>query len=83
MLKIVLRNVQERRKRGRAKTRWKDACHRDLKSTRLRAGDETDVEKERRSSLIPATVRDWNRRTGRCLWSNRISSYRSKSQQST
>ena len=29
-------------KRGRPKTRWKDACQRDLKSTGLRAGEETD-----------------------------------------
>ena len=28
--------------RGQTKTRWKDACQRDLKSTGLRAGEETD-----------------------------------------
>ena len=32
----------EEMKLGRLKTRWKDACQRDLKSTGLRAGEETD-----------------------------------------
>ena len=32
----------EEMKLGRLKTRWKDACQRDLKSNGLRAGEETD-----------------------------------------
>ena len=40
---MVLRaDIPGKRKRGRPKTRWKDACQRYLKSTGLRAGEETD-----------------------------------------
>ena len=35
-------DVPGKRKRGRPKTRWKDACQRYLKGTGLRAGEETD-----------------------------------------
>ena len=43
ILRKVLRAViSGKRKRGRPKTRWKDACQRDLQSTGLRAGEETD-----------------------------------------
>ena len=41
--KVLRADIPGKRKRGRPKTRWKDACQRDLKSTgRLRAGEETD-----------------------------------------
>ena len=36
-------DIPGERKRGRPKTRRKDACQRDLKSTGLRAGEETDM----------------------------------------
>ena len=43
ILRRVLRaDIPGKRKRGRSKTRWKDACQRDLKSTELRAGEGTD-----------------------------------------
>ena len=43
ILKRVLRtNTPGKRKMGRPKTRWKDVCQRDLKSTGPRAGEETD-----------------------------------------
>ena len=43
ILRRVLRaDIPGKRKRGRPKTRWKDACQRDLKSTEMRAGEETD-----------------------------------------
>ena len=43
ILRKVLRAViPGKRTRGRPKTRWKDACQRDLQSTGLRAGEETD-----------------------------------------
>ena len=40
--KVLRTDIPGKRKRGRPKTRWKDACQRDLKSTGLRAGEETD-----------------------------------------
>ena len=43
ILRKVLRvDIPGKTKRGRPKTRWKDACQRDLKSTGLRASEETD-----------------------------------------
>ena len=47
--KMLRADIPGRRKRGRPKTIWKDAGQRDLKSTGLRAGEETgegDVEKK-------------------------------------
>ena len=40
--KVMRADIPGQRKRGRPKTRWKDACQRYLKSTGLRAGEETD-----------------------------------------
>ena len=40
--KVLRADIPGKRKRGRPKTRWKDACQRDLQSTGLRAGEETD-----------------------------------------
>ena len=40
--KVLRADISGKRKRGRPKTRWKDACQRDLQSTGLRAGEETD-----------------------------------------
>ena len=40
--KVLKADIPGKRNRGRPKTRWKDACQRDLKSTGLRAGEETD-----------------------------------------
>ena len=40
--KVLRADIPGKRMRGRPKTRWKDACQRDLKSTGLRAGEETD-----------------------------------------
>ena len=40
--KVLRADITGKMKRGRPKTRWKDACQRDLKSTGLRAGEETD-----------------------------------------
>ena len=40
--KVLRADIPGKRKKERWKTRWKDACQRDLKSTGLRAGDETD-----------------------------------------
>ena len=40
--KVLTADIPGKRKIGRPKTRWKDACQRDLKSTGLRAGEETD-----------------------------------------
>ena len=40
--KVLRADLPGKRKIGRPKTRWKDACERDLKSTGLRAGEETD-----------------------------------------
>ena len=40
--KVLRADIPGKRKRGRPKTRWKVACQRDLKSTGLRAGEETD-----------------------------------------
>ena len=42
--KVSRADIPGKRKRGRPKTRWKDACQRDLKTTGLRAGEETDME---------------------------------------
>ena len=40
--KVLRADIPGKRKRGRPKTRWKDTCQRDLKSTGLRAGEEMD-----------------------------------------
>ena len=57
--KVLRADIPGKRKRGRPKTRWKDACQRDLKSTGLRAGEErTGRCGEERSSVIPATLHD-------------------------
>ena len=40
--KVLRADKPGKRKRGRPKTRWKDACQRYLKSIGLRAGKETD-----------------------------------------
>ena len=40
--KVLRADIPGKRKRGRPKTRWKDAFQRDLKSTGLRAGEEMD-----------------------------------------
>ena len=40
--KVLRADIPGKRKRGRPKTRWKDACQRDWQSTGLRAGEETD-----------------------------------------
>ena len=40
--KVLRADIPGKRKRGRPKTRWEDAGQRDLKSTGLRAGEETD-----------------------------------------
>ena len=40
--KVLRADIPGKRKRGRPKTRWKDVCQQDLKSTGLRAGEETD-----------------------------------------
>ena len=40
--KVMMADITGKRKRGRPKTRWKDACQRYLQSTGLRAGEETD-----------------------------------------
>ena len=39
---VLRRTSPWKGRRGRPKTRWKDACRQDLKSTGLRAGEETD-----------------------------------------
>ena len=45
ILWIVLRtDIQGKRKRGRTKTSWKDACRRYIKSTGLGAGEEMTQE---------------------------------------
>ena len=50
--KVIIEGGYTReRKRGRPKTRWKDACQRNLKSTGLRAGEETDREMWRRKII--------------------------------
>ena len=49
--KVLKADIPGKRKRGRPKTRWKDACQRDLKSTGLRAGEETDREMWRRNII--------------------------------
>ena len=40
--KVLGTDVSGKKKSGRPKTRWKDACQRDLKSAGQRAGEETD-----------------------------------------
>ena len=40
--KVLRADIPGKRKIGRPKTRWKDACQRDLKSTGLRAGEEKE-----------------------------------------
>ena len=40
--KVLRTDIPGKRKRGHLKTRWKDTCQRDLKSTGLRAGEERD-----------------------------------------
>ena len=42
-----------KRKRGRPKTRWKDACQRYLKTTGLRAGEETDRAMKMKKNTLP------------------------------
>ena len=41
--KVLRMDKPGKRKRRRLKTRWKDAHKRDMKSTRLRVGEETDM----------------------------------------
>ena len=40
--KVSRTDIPGKRKKGLSKTRWKDACERDLKSTGLRAGEQMD-----------------------------------------
>ena len=40
--KVLRMDVPGKRKKGRPKIGWKDACQRDLKSTGLRVGEEMD-----------------------------------------
>ena len=49
--KVLRADIPGKRKKGRPKTRWKDACQRDLKSTGLRAGEETDRAMSRRKII--------------------------------
>ena len=57
--KVLRADIPGKRKRGRPKTRLKDACQRDLKITGLRAGEETEGRYgEENSSVIPATLHD-------------------------
>ena len=49
--KVLRADIPGKRKRGRPKTRWKDACQRDLKDTGLRAGEETDRSMWRRKII--------------------------------
>ena len=58
--KVLRADIPGKRKRGRPKTRWKDACQQDLKSTGLRAGDETDRASDE---------------TDRAMWRRKIISY--------
>ena len=44
--------TREKEKRGRPKTRWKDACQRDFKSTGPRLGEETDTAMWRRPYMM-------------------------------
>ena len=37
--KVLRADIPRKRKRGRPKTRWKDASQRDMKSTGVRAGE--------------------------------------------
>ena len=46
--KVLRADIPGKRKRGRPKTRRKGACQRDLKSTGLRVGEETDMAMWRR-----------------------------------
>ena len=54
--KVLRADIPGKRKRGRPKTRWKDACQRDLKRSGLRR--RTGRCGEERSSVIPATLHD-------------------------
>ena len=57
--KVLRADTPGKRKRGQLKTRWKDACQRDLQSTGLEwAGRRTGRCGEERSSVIPATLHD-------------------------
>ena len=49
--KVLRADIQRKRKRGRPRTRWKDACQRDLQSIGLRAGEETDRAMWRRNII--------------------------------
>ena len=49
--KVLRADIPGQRKRGRPKTRWKDAGQRYLKSTVLRAGEETDRAMWRRNII--------------------------------
>ena len=49
--KVLRADIPGKRKRGRPKTRWKDACQRDLKNTGLRTGEETDMATWRRKII--------------------------------
>ena len=50
---VMRADIPGKRKRGRLKKRWKDACQRDLQSrpTGLRAGEETDRAMWRRNII--------------------------------
>ena len=54
--KVLRADIPGKRKRGRPKTRWKDACQRDLKRSGLRR--RTGRCGEERLSVIPATLHD-------------------------
>ena len=56
LMKVLRADIPGKRKRGPPKTRWKDACQRDLNS-RLRR-TRTGRCGEERSSVIPATLQD-------------------------
>ena len=49
--KVLRTDIPGKRKRGRPKTSWKDACQRDLQSIGLRAGEETGREMWRRKII--------------------------------
>ena len=74
--KVLRADIPGKRKRGRPKTRWKDACQRDLKSTGLRAARRwTGQCGEERSSVIPATLHDGKsqrKRRSSCLYLLRL-----------
>ena len=59
VVRADIRGLPGKRKRGRPKTRWKDACQRDLKSTGLRVGwRRTGRCGEEKSAVIPAILHD-------------------------